>query len=145
MARGDHIKVARLGGLYYHHGIDMGDGTVVHFSGEPLRLADAKVERDSLELFSGGYPVQTVAYGGRVAEPETIVETAQSYLGASGYKLWTNNCEHFACYCVTGEKKSDQVRRTLRAAAGIAATAAAGVVLIAAARQRGRTLRKENV
>lgn len=31
MARGDHVKVDR--GLYYHHGIDTGHGTVIHYHG----------------------------------------------------------------------------------------------------------------
>ncbi|HRT20579.1 MAG TPA: lecithin retinol acyltransferase family protein, partial [Candidatus Hydrogenedentes bacterium] len=34
MARGDHIKVRRF--LYSHHGIDCGDGTVIHYTGSPL-------------------------------------------------------------------------------------------------------------
>lgn len=32
MARGDHLRVCR-NGLYYHHGIDTGRGTVIHYTG----------------------------------------------------------------------------------------------------------------
>lgn len=43
MARGDHVKVKRMGGLYTHHGIDLGDGRVIHYSGEVGRKKDAAV------------------------------------------------------------------------------------------------------
>jgi hypothetical protein len=32
MAKADHIHVHRLG--YAHRGIDMGDGTAIHYTGE---------------------------------------------------------------------------------------------------------------
>jgi len=143
MARGDHIRVARLRGLYYHHGIDMGDGTVVHFSGEPLRLAEALVTRDSIEVFSGGYPIELVDHGANAQAREDAAEVALSHLGETGYRLWDNNCEHFACFCKIGRKKSPQVRRALRVAAGTAATMLVGIATIAAARQLSRAVREE--
>jgi len=44
-------------------------------------------------------------------------------LGQSGYDLFTNNCEHFATWCVAGEHSSAQVE---------AAASSAGVVGIGA-------------
>ena len=35
MARGDHIFVYCLG--YSHHGVDCGDGDVIHFDSDPIR------------------------------------------------------------------------------------------------------------
>ena len=36
MARGDHLYVDRMGGVYSHHGINCGDG---NFQPEPVRAA----------------------------------------------------------------------------------------------------------
>ena len=51
MAAGDHLAVARrkLFFPYYHHGIDVGDGTAIHLTG--LRKRDAKVVQTSLAEF----------------------------------------------------------------------------------------------
>ena len=57
MSAGDHILVKRMGGAYQHHGIDMGDGTVIHFSGEPFHRAEAKVRRHDGSVSSGGRSV----------------------------------------------------------------------------------------
>jgi Lecithin retinol acyltransferase len=46
MAKGDHIKVS--GGGYEHHGIDVGDGEVVYFNGEPKRKSRTGVKKTSL-------------------------------------------------------------------------------------------------
>jgi len=135
--------------MYTHHGIDVGDGTVVHFSGEPLRLADARVELDSMEVFCGGHEPRVVAYGAEAQDAEVVIETALSMVGMTGYQLWRNNCEHFASHCKTGEKSSPQVKRALKGlatAAGAAATlSVAGIVFWASRRNRAaRNLGEES-
>jgi hypothetical protein len=50
MSRGDHIFVNRAGGIYNHHGIDCGDGTVIHYHGKTWQ-AQRRIERTSLEAF----------------------------------------------------------------------------------------------
>ena len=60
MARGDHIYVQRLGGLYSHHGIDCGDGTVIHLTA--LGRGPPGVERVTLEQFAEGDPVKVRDY-----------------------------------------------------------------------------------
>jgi len=132
MARGDHIRTRRK--FYAHHGIDAGDGAVIHFSGEPLRLAEAIVCRVSLEEFAQGQPVEVVPYEGETLDPDAVVAEAERHLNMTGYNLWQNNCEHFAWYCKTGKRQSRQVTR---AVAGLAATAVTGAALFVA----GRTLR----
>ncbi len=77
MARADHVRVRLFWKNvmpYWHHGIDMGDGTVVHFtSGLPLadelgsstnalvsdreRLEAMEIRRTSIQEFSGGNPL----------------------------------------------------------------------------------------
>jgi hypothetical protein len=55
MAFGDHIYASRFGGLYSHHGIDCGDGWVIHYNGPtPLHCV---VRRASLAEFGRGDPV----------------------------------------------------------------------------------------
>ena len=58
MAIGDHIFVQCTG--YSHHGIDCGDGSVIHFDFTPVRKLFSCVRGDtslicetSLEVFSG--------------------------------------------------------------------------------------------
>lgn len=141
MARGDHIFVPRWRGMYTHHGIDIGDGTVVHFSGEPLRLAEARVERDTMEVFCGGEALSVMEYGEEALEAEAVVDMALSRVGERGYRLWHNNCEHFASYCKTGRPVSPQASRALRGLA-VAASLTATVTVAGAAmlwKQRRRS------
>lgn len=49
MAKGDHLVVTRLGGFFTHHGIDCGDGSVIHLvAGNPR---EASVRRVNYEQF----------------------------------------------------------------------------------------------
>ena len=109
MAKGDRIYVYRnlwqLDGLYQHHGIDCGDGTVIHY-----RKPSETIERTSLETFARGNPVYVVEErGGFSYIPDAVVERAESRLGEHKYNLLFNNCEHFANWCTTGNNQSEQV------------------------------------
>lgn len=109
MARGDQIYVMRplinMEGAYEHHGIDCGDGTVIHYykGGEVPTIT-----RTSVETFARGNPIyrktQPVAY-----LPDIVVQRAESRLGEQQYQLLTNNCEHFATWCKTGKSESPQL------------------------------------
>ena len=46
--------------------------------------------------------------------PEEIVHRAESCLGEDDYNLFFNNCEHFACWCVTGKARSEQVQEIMQ-------------------------------
>ena len=63
MSRGEHIYIlSSVGGVpFQHHGIDMGDGTVIHLApeqGVQVTLRDEsgefRVRRDTLEDFCRG-------------------------------------------------------------------------------------------
>ena len=109
MARGDQIYVMRplmnMDGVYEHHGIDCGDGTVIHYykGGEIATIA-----RTSFETFARGNRVyirpRPVAF-----VPDVVIERAESRLGEQQYSLLTNNCEHFATWCKTGKNISQQL------------------------------------
>ncbi len=109
MARGDQIYVMRplagMDSVYEHHGIDCGDGTVIHYykgSGEPV------ISRTTMETFAMGNPV----YPHKVPVsfiPNLVIERAESRLGERQYNLVTNNCEHFANWSKTGRNVSQQL------------------------------------
>ena len=136
MAAGDHIKVRRAGGLYSHHGIDMGDGTVIHFSGEPTRLRDAQVCRVAMADFLQGEEARVVLHGDRERAAEEVLRAAEELVGSRDYSVVFNNCEHFATYCKTGIRQSRQVRKAAKAAATILAVGV-GVAAQAVVRRRG--------
>lgn len=109
MAKGDQIYVMRdlagVPGLYQHHGIDCGDGTVIHYS----KARDiAEITRTSYDAFSWNNPVYTVRKS-LVYDPDVVVERATSRLGERQYDLLLNNCEHFANWCTTGRSESRQL------------------------------------
>lgn len=136
MAKGDHIWVSRPLGYapvgYTHHGIDCGDGTVIHFTGEPGRKTDASVARTTLSDFALDSIVNVREYS-QQDEPQVVIDRAESKLGSRDYNLISNNCEHFATWCCTGRTASQQVRMagsltTTGAAAATALGTTAGVV-----------------
>ena len=108
MARGDHICVDRLGGIYNHHGIDCGDGTVIHYWPDEIPLASS-VKRTTLSEFAEGGSIRVRDYAA-CDPPERVMSRAVSSLGARGFDPLVSNCEHFAVWCKTGRKESSQVR-----------------------------------
>ncbi|MEY3462562.1 MAG: hypothetical protein RLZZ468_340 [Cyanobacteriota bacterium] len=108
MARADHLEVPRRHGLFHHHGIDLGDGSVAHY------LEGREILRSSSEAFSQGQPIRVVAYGdGSCSPPGVTLRRAMGRLGEQNYNLLFNNCEHFAHWCKTGRHRSRQVESWL--------------------------------
>ena len=104
MAAADHLQVPRQHGLFKHHGIDLGDGTVAHY------LEGREILRSPLEEFSRGQPLSVVPYGdGECSSPGVTLRRAMGRLGEQNYNLLFNNCEHFAHWCKTGRHRSAQV------------------------------------
>ncbi len=150
MAAGDHIFVKRMMGAYTHHGIDIGNKEVVHFTGVPAQKVNAKIEKVSIEEFLRGGRLQIFRYEyllnelqrgnqsirtmlfekvlhdkydltddltkekmiksliSRINDQNFTVRTALNHVGEKGYNIFFNNCEHFAVYCKTGIKFSEQ-------------------------------------
>lgn len=126
---GDHIYVKRRRRLYVHHGVYMGDGKVIHFTGSVREKKDPKVQETDLSGFLKGGVLRRRDYEERLRASETVT-VAKNQLSDSRYSMLWNNCEHFATYCVTGKRKSWQVRRAF---SGLG-TVAAGFVLFILAR-----------
>lgn len=113
-AIGSHLKVARMG--YSHHGIYLGNGYVIHYAGLCEGLKSAPIEITTLDTFQGkAKKIEVVSYEGiKCFSPEKIIERAMSRLGEDSYHLVTNNCEHFASWCITGLAESKQVKKVAK-------------------------------
>ena len=106
MSAADHLQVPRRHGLFQHHGIDLGDGTVAHY------LEGRQILRSPLEDFSRGQPLSVVPYESCSPTGVTL-RRAMGRLGEQNYNLLFNNCEHFAHWCKTGSHRSRQVEQAL--------------------------------
>ncbi|MGB7086147.1 MAG: lecithin retinol acyltransferase family protein [Phormidesmis sp.] len=106
MARGDQVYAMRevIGIPYEHHGIDCGDGSVIHYS----KVGEANIARTSRETFSRGAAVHTKAQPTAYI-PDVVIERAESRLGERQYDLFFNNCEHFANWCKAGRAECMQL------------------------------------
>lgn len=108
---GAHLATSRLG--YTHHGIYVGGGKVVHYSGLCRSWHSGPVEEVTLDGFALGHPVQIVDHAESTYSAEEIVGRAHSRVGEHDYHLLTNNCEHFCNWCVSGLHRSAQIERPL--------------------------------
>ncbi|WP_255548867.1 lecithin retinol acyltransferase family protein [Thermoleptolyngbya sp. PKUAC-SCTB121] len=97
--------LAGMDGVYEHHGIDCGDGSVIHYS---KATEPPTIRQTEFSAFSWGNRVfvkqYTVCY-----LPDIVIERAESRLGEQRYSLLENNCEHFATWCKTGRSVSEQL------------------------------------
>ena len=109
---GDHLVIARCGGAYTHHGIDVGS-RVVHYATSLHDISSglSAVRSDTRRNFAKGAQVAVRKYGGDAAvqDREVVVGRALAALGTGGYNPLYQNCEHFATYCKTGRSESAQV------------------------------------
>jgi hypothetical protein len=104
VAAADHLQVPRQHGLFNHHGIDLGDGSVAHY------LEGREILRSPLAAFSRDQPLSVVIYPeGGCSAPGITLRRAMGRLGEQNYNLLFNNCEHFAHWCKTGRHRSSQV------------------------------------
>jgi len=116
---GDHIRVDKF--FYSHHGIYISDKEVIHFSTEESScdnvFSKSRVIATSLREFegTGSFEVRDFSASERkqLYSPKEIVSRARSKLGEKNYSLFSNNCEHFANWCVMGVHKSQQVKTAL--------------------------------
>ncbi|OUL37499.1 NC domain/GUN4 [Nostoc sp. T09] len=90
---------------YTHHGIDCGDGTVIHYS-------DGCIRRVSIHEFSLGKKIYKKHYDD-CDSSDIVILRAESRLGEGEYNLFSNNCEHFASWCKTGFEDPKQVKPIL--------------------------------
>jgi hypothetical protein len=109
MTRGLHIYVLAMKGLYEHHGISCGDGTVIHHPGGLHTKSNSAISRTSIVNFGNGRDIFIFPHT-TGDPPNVVVERAESKVGEAGYNLFNNNCEHFAVWCKTGIKECYQIK-----------------------------------
>ncbi|AWG45852.1 MULTISPECIES: lecithin retinol acyltransferase family protein [unclassified Massilia] len=108
-ASGDHLSSPRLG--YSHHGLYVGNGLVIHYSGFARSMQSGAVEFATLDEFACGNEIKLVRHPDRKYGREASVDRACQRLGEDWYSLLLNNCEHFVNWCIEGAHTSPQVRK----------------------------------
>lgn len=108
---GDIIKAFR--GIYFHFGVYVGNGRVVHFcstGGNELDSFSADIVETSFSRFSKGDWVCVDKSEVPLYDRGEIVRRARSEIGTKlgTYNLLSNNCEHFANWCRCGKLVSHQ-------------------------------------
>jgi len=111
--KGDVIWADRTdkGLPYYHCGIYEGGGYVIHYApkgkGFEISQKNAVVHETTLDKFKDGCKLRIVEFPEGFSAEETL-RRARSRIGEKDYNFATNNCDHFATWCKTGEHRSIQ-------------------------------------
>ncbi|KAL3728046.1 hypothetical protein ACJRO7_032748 [Eucalyptus globulus] len=122
---GSHIYARRWYGLYTHHGIYVGEGTVIHFTrtGVDTTCLDCFRQEGeqlhSLRSYADGRSPLRFTFTRRgtctilpnTKSPQEVLNMACELHRSDGfgeYDLFNNNCEHFATFCGTGVRESAQ-------------------------------------
>uniref|UniRef100_A0A0G4FRN0 LRAT domain-containing protein n=1 Tax=Chromera velia CCMP2878 TaxID=1169474 RepID=A0A0G4FRN0_9ALVE len=148
---GDHIKreltCQGIAALATHHGIYMGNGRVIHFSGNESRgqgvlglltsKQRAQISSTSIGEFMHRGSRLEVVNDGSQEDTDSVLLRAEEALHEQtfgDYSLVSNNCEHFADYCRKGDRgrRSRQVD-TVALGVGAVAAVAAGVAVASGA------------
>ena len=127
--KGQHLYIMKAAGSYTHHGLGLGNGKVIHYSGLSNDLTTpGMVEEVSVDEFSNGKEIIIKTYSERLYSIDESVLRACLRLGEDQYHVLHNNCEHFVEWCISGKHKSWQSRHgKLLYSAGIGARALLGV------------------
>lgn len=104
---GTHLVTQRRG--YLHHGLYAGHGRVIHYAGFDRLFRSGRVEEVALEQFARGRGWQVRPWAAPRFVGPAAVERARRRLGEDRYSLWSNNCEHFVEWCLSGTPRSAQV------------------------------------
>ena len=84
-----HLVTPRRG--YTHHGLYVGGGRVIHYSGFAGGVRRGTVEEVSLPCFAHGHAVQVMPRDSQRFENGEVVRRARSRLGENCYRLLSNN------------------------------------------------------
>ncbi len=93
MARADHIFVTRLRGVYTHHGIDCGDGSVIHYTGESW-TTPRSVQRTPMAKFTRGGTVEVRDYRvffERLRQPDELPRRLQIRIRRELLRIFGND------------------------------------------------------
>ena len=104
---GAHLTTPRRG--YFHLGIYVGDGRVIHYAGFKRLFRRGPVEEVSLYRLTRGRGLDVRNWVAPKFSDVTRVERARSRLGENRYRFRSNNCQHFCQWCISGRSRSLQV------------------------------------
>ena len=113
LQRADHIAFYRLQGIYCHHAI------VKHVdeeSGEIKTIEYSRTPSGKFQVMEKTHRFQEVTVYLMLHESfdrDLVLSKAQSKIGEEQYNLFTNNCENFAMWCITGRSSCDQINKGL--------------------------------
>mmetsp|Transcript_57604 Transcript_57604/g.136966 ORF Transcript_57604/g.136966 Transcript_57604/m.136966 type:complete len:418 (-) Transcript_57604:160-1413(-) len=114
--------------LLEHHAIlDLTRGEAIHYTapGDEEGSAPTRVIAEPLDSFQRKFQTwRVVALPESRQKAEEALERARSRIGEEEYNIVTNNCEHFATWCLGGSGRSMQVWSH---GANLATSAKAGV------------------
>jgi len=127
--KGKHLVIKKAAGSYTHHGLGIGGGRVIHYSGLADDLSGVgMIEEISVEDFSKGKDIIVKDHEERKFDVEEAIIRAHLRIGEDQYHVLHNNCEHFVEWCINGKHFSQQSRRgKLAYSAGIGVRALVGV------------------
>jgi len=97
---------------YKHYGVYIGDNKVAHFApleGQEISFENGIIHETTLENFLRDRALRVDLDVEAIFSEREIIHRALSRLGEKNYNLLTNNCEHYARWCVTGNSISYQV------------------------------------
>jgi len=107
---GAHLHCSRALNSYHHHGIYIGDGKVIHYSGFADGMCSGPIEEISLQDFLQGNKYVFIRdYSKEKFTGEEIVRRAKTRLGEDKYNIFTNNCEHFATWATQDVEASSEI------------------------------------
>ena len=113
LQRGDHIAFYRLQGIYWHHAIvkhvdeESGEIKTIEYNITPSRKFQVMEKTNQFQ----DVIVYLMLHGS--FDRDLVLWRAQSKIGEEQYNLVTNNCEHFAMWCITGRSSCDQINKGL--------------------------------
>jgi len=137
----DHLISRKL--TYEHHGLYIGDGRVIQYSGV-RELEEGIIEEVGLSQFSNGDEItvrdrvhRVIMNNSRPASSppitnEQAVERARRRVGEQAYGIFKNNCEHFVNWCLYDFHYSYQAENPHEVALKIALNPVVDVLSIAA-------------
>ena len=127
--KGQHLIIKKAAGSYTHHGLGLGDDSVLHYSGLANDwVTKGIVEIISLDEFNKGKNIEIKPHLNRKYSIEESIIRAELRLGEAQYDILHNNCEHFVEWCISGKHHSEQSRRgKILYSAGIGVRALIGV------------------
>jgi len=91
----------------------VGNGRVIQYGALMFNLIRKPVEEVTLARFASGRAVFVVQHEECCLDAQEVVQRARARLGERRYRLFTNNCEHFAEWCLHDVGRSFQAETAL--------------------------------